>query len=112
MNDSESSTSSPVLAQQVEALQRQVFLLLVALVVVTATIVFYFYYQGRIASKDLASIRPGDTLVIQEYRKNALEIQSFEKQLVDFGTTHPAFRPILIKYGLVQNPSTPTAPGP
>ena len=110
MNDTESSASSSDLVQQVAALQRQVFLLLVALIVVTATIVFFLYYQSRIASKDLEGFRPTAMQTIQGYQKNALAIQNFEKQLVNFGTTHPGFRPILIKYGLVANPAGPTAP--
>jgi len=109
MNDTESSASSSDLPQQVAALQRQVFLLLVALIVVAATSVFVLWYQSRIASKELEAFRPQAVQVIQQYQKNALAIQNFEKQLVSFGTTHPAFRPILIKYGLVENPAAPAA---
>ncbi|HTV43294.1 MAG TPA: hypothetical protein VMF08_22215 [Candidatus Sulfotelmatobacter sp.] len=112
MNDPISSTSGSDLAQQVAALQRQVFLLLVSLVVVTATIVFYFYYQGHIQSQEYAAMRPSALQLIEQYRNNATMIQSFEKQLVEYGTTHPSFRPILIKYGLMPNPNAPMAPGP
>lgn len=44
MNEPVSTTSSPDLAMQVAALQRQVFMLLVSLIVVSATIVFFLYY--------------------------------------------------------------------
>ncbi|MGH7942667.1 MAG: hypothetical protein ACREFR_16530 [Limisphaerales bacterium] len=105
MNDPVISTTATDVSQLVAALQRQVFLLLVALIVVAATLVFYLYYQSRIESKDLAAIRPSAMAMIQEYRNNATMIQNFEKQLVTYGTTHPTFRPVLIKYGLVPNPA-------
>lgn len=109
MNDPVSSTSSPDLTQQVAALQRQVFMLLISLIVVAATMVFFLYYESRVASKDFEAMRPQAVQVVEQYQKNALAIENFEKQLVSFGTTHPAFRPILIKYGLVANPTAPAA---
>lgn len=93
--------------QQVAALQRQMFLLLMALIVVTATLVFYLYYQSRIDSRDLAAMRPGAIQIIDQYRRNAMEIQTFEKQLVSYGQTHPSFQPILRQYGLIQSPAAP-----
>lgn len=55
-------------------------------------------------------MRPQAVQVVEDYQKNALAIQNFEKQLVSFGSTHPDFRPILIKYGLVANPTAPAVP--
>ena len=112
MNDTVSSTSNSDLAQQVAALQRQVFLLLVALIVVAATIVFFLYYQSRIAGKDLEAIRPGAVQLIGEYNRNALAIQNFEKQLIGYGMTHPNFQPVLKQYGLVPGSANPAAPAP
>lgn len=118
MNDPISTPSSPELTQQVAALQRQVFLLLMALIVVTATLVFYLYYQSRIESRDLAAMRPGAVQMIDQYRRNALEIQTFEKQLISYGQTHTSFQPILQQYGLIPSSaapahgSAPTAPAP
>ena len=113
MNDPVTSTAGSNLEQQVAALQRQVFLLLVLLHVMVATIVFYFCYESHVSSVAYYQGRGHAMEVIQQYQKNALAIQSFEKQMVNFGATHPGFRPILIKYGLVQNPSAPaTAPAP
>ena len=110
MNDPISSGSNSDLAQQVAALQRQVFLLLVALIVVAATIVFYLYYEGHVASQEYTAVRPEFTQLIQDYNKNALAIQSFEKQLVSFGTTHPNFQPILKQYGLIGPANANSAP--
>jgi type VI protein secretion system component VasF len=109
MNDPIPSPSSPDLAQQVTALQRQVFLLLVCLIVVTATVVFYLGCQSVIQSRDFDAARPADMLMIQQYGKNALEIENFEKQLVSYGATHPTFEPVLAKWGLVQGSTGPTA---
>jgi hypothetical protein len=112
MNDTDSSTSNSDLGQQVAALQRQVFLLLVALIVVAATFVFHLYYQSRIDSKDLEGLRPSAKLAIDEYSRNALAIQNFEKQLVGYGMTHPSFQPILRQYGLMASPANPAQPAP
>lgn len=111
MNDPISSASGSDLAQQVAALQRQVFLLLVALIVVAATVVFYLCYEGHVASENYAGVRPEFTQLIQGYNKNALAIQNFEKQLVGYGTTHPNFQPILKQYGLI-GPANPAVPAP
>lgn len=109
MNETE--TNLPVqnsgLEYQVEALQRQVFLLLLGLVVVTATFVFYLYYQEHIFRYDLNGIRPRAVQVIQTYNKNAMAIDNFNKQLVNYALTHPEFQPVLKKYGW-----SPNAPKP
>jgi hypothetical protein len=112
MNEPASLASNQELAQQIAALQRQVFLLLMALIVVTATVVFYLGCQSVIESKDLNAMRPSAVQMIDQYRQHATEIQNFEKQLVSFGQTHPGFQPILKQYGLMANSPTPTAPAP
>jgi hypothetical protein len=114
MNDPISPTSSLDSTEQIAALQRQVFLLLVALIVLTATIVFYLGCQSIFTSHDFTRARPTDALMIQQYSRNALEIQNFEKQLISYGQTHPSFQPILRQYGLMPPPAAPasTAPAP
>lgn len=112
MNDTISSTGNSDLAQQVAALERQVFLLLVALVVLAATVVFYLFYQSRIGSRDLEAMRPGARQLIDGYNRNALGIQNFEKQLVGYGMTHPTFQPILRQYGLMPASANPAQPAP
>jgi len=112
MNDTISTTNSPDLTQQVAALQRQVFLLLMALIIVTATVVFYLGCQTVFTSHDYAGVRNSDMLVIQQYSRNALEIQTFEKQLISYGQTHPDFQPILRQYGLMAAPTAPSSAAP
>lgn len=114
MNEPVSSTTGSDLEQQITALQRQVFLLLVALNVVAATIVFYFYYESHIASRDYDDARPRAIEIISEYQKNALSIQKFDQQLAAYGLTHPAFQPVLKKYGWTPSAgsSAPTAAPP
>jgi hypothetical protein len=107
MNDTE--TNSPAgdldLETQVVALQKQVFLLLLALIVVSATLVFYLYYQSRIYSNDLNESRPRAMQIIQLYNQNALAINDFDKQMLNYGATHPEFRPILAKTGFLAPPT-------
>lgn len=95
------------------ALQRQVLLLLVALIVVTATLTGFLFYECHIRNDELNAARPGLMQLITQYQKNEATIEKFEKQLVDFGATHPAFEPVLAKYGLVQASSkAPTTLAP
>jgi len=109
MNETETNlpAQNTGLEFQVEALQRQVFLLLLGLIVVTATFVFYLYYQEHIFRHDLDQITPRAKQVIQAYNHNALAIDNFNKQLVNYALAHPEFQPILKKYGW-----TPNAPKP
>ncbi len=112
MNDIE--THSPAqgsgMELQIAALQQQVFLLLLALIVTTATIVFYLYYQTHIVNSDLNTYRPRAVEAIQMYNQNALTIDSLDKQFISYGSTHPTFQPILMKYGLIAPPPAATAP--
>jgi hypothetical protein len=113
VNDPVSPTTNPDLAQQVAALQRQVLLLLVVLIVVTATLTGFLFYESHIRSVDLNLQRPRLMQLITQYQNNQAMIQKFEKQLVDFGATHPGYEPVLAKYGLVQGGlKPPTTPAP
>jgi hypothetical protein len=102
MNDSQAPVSGINLEQQVDALQRQVFLLLVALIVVTSTVVFYLFYESHVESVDLMEYRPAAVQKIELYNNNALKIQNFYKELAEYGIAHPGFeQAVLAKYGLV-----------
>lgn len=116
VNDPVSSTTNPDLEQQVIALQRQVLLLLVALIVVTATLSGFLFYESHIRNEELNANRPGLMQIITQYQKNQATIEKFEKQLIEFGASHPGFEPVLVKYGLAQpgskTPAAPTTPAP
>jgi sensor histidine kinase regulating citrate/malate metabolism len=109
MNETETNPSAENLQNQVTSLQTQVFLLLLALIVITATLVFYLYYQSRILGSDLEENRPRAMQVIQTFNANKLAIENLDKQLINYGATHPEFQPVLRKYGLMA-PATTTAP--
>jgi hypothetical protein len=103
MNDTPPNlpAQGPDVEWQIEALQRQVFLLLLALIVVTATVVFYFYYQSRMLTNDLNKNRPAALQIIEGYNANARAIDTFESQVISYGASHPAFQQqVLKKYGL------------
>jgi hypothetical protein len=106
MNEPASPIIDSDLDQQVAALQRQVFLLLVALIVVTATLVSYLFYQSHVLNSELADTKPAAQQFIMEFNKNALAIQNFDRQLGEYGLKHPAFQPILKKYGWTPSASS------
>ncbi|HEY1660942.1 MAG TPA: hypothetical protein VGI03_00855 [Verrucomicrobiae bacterium] len=97
MNELDSNSG---LADQVAALQRQVFLLLLALIVVTGTLVAYLCYESHHIGKDVNNIQ---AQIIQPFDKKLPAIKSFVSQLVAYGNDHPEFRPILVKYGIETN---------
>jgi hypothetical protein len=96
----------------IAALQRQVFTLLLALIVVTGTLTTFLYWQTRIAGKDIDAIKPQAQQVIGFYNQNQALMINFEKQLIAYGETHPEFRPVLKKYGLIPMaaPAAPVSP--
>jgi hypothetical protein len=110
MNDMETNppAQDSSLEWQVAALQRQVFLLLLALVVISATVVFYLFCQGHFLSKDLSDIQPQATQIIRNFNQHRQDIENFRSQLGSYATTHPAFQPVLKRYGW--SASTPPKP--
>jgi hypothetical protein len=117
MNESETNSSDQTeLMDQVVALRHQVFTLLLALVVVSGTLTIYLYRQASVTGKDIASIKPQATQIIQAFSQNRVGMENFVKQLTAYGNTHPDFQPILRKYGIVQQsaagPVAPAAPKP
>jgi hypothetical protein len=101
MSDTEpiSRPKNTDLEWQVEALQRQVFLLLLGLVVVSATLVFYLYCESRFIGNDLAEVQPQAVQIIRAYNGNAQAFQQFRLQLGNYAIAHPGFQPVLKKYG-------------
>lgn len=97
MNELDSNSG---LAEQVAALQRQVFLLLLALIVVSGTLVAYLLYESHHIGNDVNNVR---TQIIQPYNKKLPAIKNFVGELVAYGNQHPEFRPILVKYGIETN---------
>jgi hypothetical protein len=97
MNDFESNAG---LADQVAALQRQIFMLLLALILVSGTLVTYLFYQSHHIGKDVKTLQ---TQVVQPYSQKLPAIKKFVGQLITYGNAHPEFRPILLKYGIITN---------
>jgi len=96
---------------QIVALRHQVFTLLLALVVVSGTLTVYLYRQASMTGKDVATIKPQATRIIQIFTTRHASMDNFVKQLAAYGNTHPDFQPILRKYGIVPPPATaPAAP--
>lgn len=116
MNDSGINSSNPDLAQQVELLQRQVFILLLALIVVSGSLATYLCYQSRLMGKSVEGIKPQATQVIQAYGQvraslNPVALSNFVSQVGAYAVAHPEFRPVLQKYGW-NPPPTAAAPVP
>ena len=106
MNEPEMNSPAPAdLSEQVAALQRQVFTLLLALIVVSGTLTVFLYRQASLTGKDIATIKPQAHQLMQVYKQNLPNMETFVNQLVAYGQTHPDFRPILQKYGI--NPAAP-----
>ena len=111
MNESE--TNRPVqteLMDQIVALRHQVFTLLLALVVVSGTLTVVLYRQAKLTGKDIDTIKPQATQIIQAFSRERPVMENFVKQLAIYGSTHPDFQPIVIKYGLVPQPQHAAAP--
>ena len=105
MNESPTQTE---LSDQIAALRKQTFTLLLALIIVSGTLTVFLYRQASLTRRDIASIKPQATQLIQAYSQNGPNIMNFVKQLQAFGTTHPDFQPILKKYGIA--PTNVAAP--
>jgi len=113
MNESETNSSlQNDLMDQMVALRHQVFTLLLALVVVSGTLTVFLYRQASLTGRDIASIKPQATAVIDAFKHDQALMESFVKQVSAYGVTHPDFQPILKKYGLLPPPAgTPVPPG-
>jgi hypothetical protein len=113
MNDSETNQTNSELVNQVEALRRQIFILMLALVVISSTLATYLWYQSHVMSKSVDGIKPQAMQVIQAYKQvntslNQASLSNFVSQITAYAIAHPEFRPVLQKYGW--NPPPPAAP--
>jgi hypothetical protein len=106
MNESHTHTE---ISDQVDALRRQVFILLLALVVISGTLSTYLCYQWRITDKNIESIKPQAAKMVQTFNHDLPAIQSFVKQISAYGAKNPDFaQQVLKKYGI--GPQTAAAP--
>jgi len=98
---------------EVSALQRQVFALLLALVVVSGTLTVYLYRQASLARKDIDALTLQAGPMVKAFQQNQPAMINFVNQLVMFGETHPDYKPVLLKYGIVPPPpGTPIGNAP
>lgn len=89
---------------EIAALQRQMFTLLLALIIVSGTLTVYLYRQASLARKDIDALNQQAGPLIKIVRQNEPAMMNFVNQLVVYGETHPDFRPVLLKYGIVPPP--------
>jgi hypothetical protein len=101
MNEFESNSG---LADQVAALQRQVFLLLLALIVVSGSLIVYLWFQSHEIDEAITVTQAQ----VQSYDKKLPAIKNFVGELVSYGNAHPEFRPVLVKYGIETNAAPAT----
>jgi hypothetical protein len=86
---------------QIEALQRQVFVLSLVLLIVSATLAAYLIYQSYIFHKDTASLRQQAAPMIQAYSVERPGAENFLNDIRAFGATNPEFtKQVLNKYGI------------
>jgi hypothetical protein len=112
-NETRTNPSAPEdLAEVVAAFRRQITILLLALIVISGTVTTYLFYQSHTIGGDLAALEPQARGMIQNYDKNAPNLQKFVKDLQAYGQSHPDFQPILKKYGfpLTPRPATNSVP--
>jgi len=102
MNDSNSEIAS---------LKSQLFVQLVALVVVSGTLTVFLYRQASVAGKDLETVKPQATQLINVFNQNQQSVVSFVNEVVAYGEKHPEFKPVLAKYGIAPVPGMPAGAG-
>lgn len=104
MNESEanpiSNTPTNSDTDRIAALERQISTLLLALVILSGTFTVYLYRQLSIVSSDLQMLKPGAMQLIEAVKREKPGMDQFVLKLVEYGKTHPDFKPIVDKYGL------------
>ena len=101
MNESEMDSLQPTEpANQIAALQRQVFTLLLALVVVSGTLTVFLWYQSRITGKEIDANKSQAMQVMDMFNQTRPGVEKLIPQLIAYGQTHPDFQPILKRYGI------------
>ena len=116
MDNPQIKTSSEVedLREQLNDLNHLVVSVLILLVVVSGTFTIFLLRQWQSTRKDLAGYKPNATLSIAYYnQEEGARMDAFVSRLGEYGKTNPDFKPILIKYGLIQaTGATTTGAGP
>src|SRR5215831_4529499 len=105
MDTPQIKTASEVedLREQLNALNHLVVSVLILLVVVSGTFTIFLLRQWQSMRKDLASYKPNATLSIAYYNKEeAARMDAFIGRLGEYGKTNTDFKPILLKYGLIE----------
>ncbi|MEI6075694.1 MAG: hypothetical protein WCS94_08990 [Verrucomicrobiota bacterium] len=97
---------------QITSLRTQVFTLLIALIIVSGTLTAYLYRQANTTRKDIEAMKPQAEQVIGAFNQNQKLMVDFINQLVAYSQTHPDFKPVLAKCGIVPNAASPAAPTP
>ncbi len=112
MNESETNSAAQTeLLDQMVALRHQVFTLLLALVVVSGTLTVFLFRQASLTGKDITAVKPQVSQMLEAFKRDQQNMETFVKQLTAYGVTHPDFLPILKKYGIVPPPAgSPVAP--
>jgi hypothetical protein len=105
---SPSQSSANDMQAQYDALCHLVLSMLILVLVISGTLNLYLLRQWKIASKDLAGIRPQAVLMMTDYQKTGPIMDDFIKKITDYGRGHQDFVPILAKYGIKTSPSTGT----
>jgi hypothetical protein len=89
------------LQAQCDALRHLITSILILVIVISGTLNIYLLRQWKTTSKDLASIRPQATQMINEYgQKSGPLMDDFVNRITEYGRTHPDFAPILAKYNI------------
>jgi len=118
MNDPEiqPSVSFSGLADQIAALQRQIFMLLLVLLVVSLTLASYLYYEGLVFGKEIDTLQPQATQAMGMFKAAIASMPAggetnFLAQVVTYGKKNPDFaQQVLRKYGINVAPPPSTAP--
>lgn len=113
MDNLKANQTDSELAGQVDALRRQISILLLALIVVSSALATYLCYQSHVMSKSVDGIKPQALRVIQTYngvsaRLDRVGLSNFVSQVSAYASTHPDFQPVLKKYGW--KPPAPATP--
>jgi hypothetical protein len=95
------------LQAQLDALQRQVTLLMAALVISSATFCVYMGLMMRRAQHDLKSTKEIAIPNIQFHQKQKSDFAAFAAKLADYGKSHPDFAPIINKYRISVSTNVP-----
>jgi hypothetical protein len=114
MEDVEIKTPEPQdtadLQEQLDALRHLIGSVLILVVVVSGTLCIYLWRQVHDAGKDLDILRPYASNLVASYQKgDGPSIETFLRNIAEYGRTHPEFIPVLNKYGIRPASAPPTA---